>query len=134
MKFKLLVGMHFENGARYDARDKKNNIIVTELDLAEKFGANKFQRLIDEDSPQRVTKAQDLDKGADVVAPASHVVDVPKPAPVPVPEPDKDELTPDKLVAMHKGRGRWVVIDSRTDKPIHDGTLSKKEAKELAEG
>lgn len=38
-----------------------------------------------------------------------------------------------QLKAVHKGAGRWNVINTSTGEPINDGWLDKEEAKEMAD-
>ena len=104
MKYRLLTGQHREGKKGYTPGD----IVESEKDLTATFGDEKFER-----------------------------VNLPVPPPLPVSKKDKTlaekkEIDAKKLVAVHKGAGRWDVIRADTDEKINDKLLSREEAEKMA--
>lgn len=143
-KFKILIGMHFSAGKRYDARDPKANIIDTDIDLIAKFGESKFELLVDSESgtakgAKKVLRAEELDKGDDkpvVEEPEieePEIIDELKSEDEEPEEDDSEGVGANHLVAVHRGGGSYIVVDARTDEPIHEGYMSREEAEALAE-
>lgn len=122
-RFRVLCGSHREQGTTYQAGD----IIETVTRLDELFGKDSFRYL----GTQRVMPNPSTQSPDELDA----VEVTPEPIPAHTIENEYDTcaLEPQNLVAKHAGGGRWKVIDARTDRPIHEGTLSEEEAKELAE-
>ena len=64
MKFRLLVGGHEQGKGidfrRYHAKDPKNNIIETDIDLAAKFGFEKFQKLEESQAPAAIRTLESM--------------------------------------------------------------------------
>ena len=139
MKFRLLVGNHFEAGRTYNFQ--KDPIVESSRDLVEIFGSAKFKKLEEVTStPPVITSAkqldtmaqEDLDEDTDVED--TDVEDTEDLDEDDDTDDDEEEIDPQFLTTLHKGGGRYVVIDARTDEPIHEGTMTKKEAIKLANG
>lgn len=52
----------------------------------------------------------------------------------PVAESTPTDTKASNLVAVHKGGGRWAVVDAVTDEKIHNGWYTRKEAEAIANG
>jgi hypothetical protein len=46
-KYRIVQGSHVDENGTYSARDKKKNIITTNIDLESRFGREKFVRIED---------------------------------------------------------------------------------------
>lgn len=152
--FKLLRGNHAEGGQFYNAQD--NNIVESEKDLVKAFGPEKFKEVIVKEpvkveisdevlaraglkdvNPDTLDDVDDSEETDDVEEEVEETesddeeVEEEEDA-----EEDEEveEVDPEFLTPVHKGGGRYVVIDARDDEPIHEGTLSKAEAHALANG
>ena len=119
MKYMLIGGPHYQGGKRYMPGD----VVESDRALDEVF-QGKFELIVEE--PEE--KAPEATPGKSPVrfqraAPPSQL--------------DKDEETDEestrvpKLKAVHKGAGRWVVLNVETGERVNDEYLKKAEAKAM---
>lgn len=121
-RFRVLCGSHREQGTTYQAGD----IVETVTRLDELFGKDSFEYLGTRQVMPSPSRQEPDELEAVEEAVSVRIGETEDNA-------DKEIPEPQQLVAKHVGGGRWKVIDARTDEPIHEGTLTKEEAKELAE-
>jgi len=141
---RLLSGHHREHDPETNACKKyvENDTVKSVYPLHKRF-ANKFQLLevIKETEEIEDTK-QAAATRASAPAPArrrrrkrARVIE-PKEEPEELPEEEEvelDEFEPaEKLKPVHRGGGRYIVFNEITKKPVHEGTLSKADAFNLA--
>ena len=109
MRFRVLAGLHREG----DKLFHKGDIVESDKDLDEIF-RNKFEAVTGSTRTRGVSIQESLDKAKGA-------------------RDDDDDVDPPAvtLKAIHKGGGRWVVVNTETGEQVNEGYLKKPDAKAM---
>ena len=116
MKFQLLRGRHRESSAKGTKVYVPGEIVVSPFDLVKKFGKTKFAFEGDVD-PNAPAPVEILPKADAEPATEEKTENVPAPA--------------SRVIAVHKGRGKYNVVYEDTGEAVNDSLLSKLEANDI---